>query len=133
MKRTIIIALLLFASSMVFGQQGVADKVANLLKAGNATGLAAHFNTNIDLVVLDTDNVYSRQQASAIVQKFFDKHPPKSFKIIHQGSSAKTGVHYFIGTLTTAKGTYRVSYNIKKVSGKFYVQQLHIEDSNDDF
>jgi len=85
----------------------------------------AYFNQNVELVVLENDNVYSKAQAQQIVNKFFSSNPPESFTVIHQGG--KEGAQYVIGNLVTGKGTYRVYFLLKKNGGKDYIHQLRIE------
>lgn len=127
MKRFLFSFILLFvASTAVFAQNETADEIAALLKAGNSSALSNYFMSNVDLAILDTDDVYSKTQATQITKRFFDEHPPSAFSIKHQGKS-KLDDHYRIGTLTTAKGDFRVTYFLKSHEGKYLIKQLRIE------
>ena len=72
--------------------------------------VAEYFNQNVELVVLDNDNVYSKAQARQIVSNFFKNFTPKpnGFSILHQGG--KEGAKYVIGNLLTTKGNFRVYF-----------------------
>lgn len=106
-------------------QAQVPDGIIQSLKTGDSKALAEYFNQNVELVVLENDNVYSKAQAQQIVGKFFSSNPPESFNIIHQGG--KEGAQYVIGNLNTGKGSYRVYFLLKKNSGKDFIHQLRIE------
>ncbi|WP_320283008.1 DUF4783 domain-containing protein [Draconibacterium sp. IB214405] len=98
------------------------------LNTGNAKVLSSYFNQNVELVVLDNDNVYSKAQAQQIVSNFFNKFPPvveNAFSVIH--NSGKADAKSVIGKLKTEKGDFRVYFLLKKSSGKEYIHQLRIE------
>jgi hypothetical protein len=126
--KKITFTLLFFSGFIIFSNQlkaQVPDEIIQSLKTGNSKTLSAYFNQNVELVVLENDNVYSKAQAQQIVNKFFSSNPPESFSIIHQGG--KEGAQYVIGNLVTGKGTYRVYFLLKKSDGKDYIHQLRIE------
>lgn len=103
----------------------IPDGVITSLKTGNAKELGKFFNTNIELVVLDKEDVYSKTQAEAILKDFFTQNPVSGFSVIHQGG--KDGAQYAIGNLTTSKGTFRVYVYVKEVNQKPVISQLRIE------
>src|SRR5690554_764262 len=103
----------------------VPDEIITCLKSGNAKTLSGYFNQNIELVVPESDNVYSKAQAQLIVNDFFNSHIPQTFSVIHQGG--KEGAQYVIGNLGTKKGTFRVYFLLKKNDEKDYIHQLRIE------
>ena len=90
--------------------------------------LSGFFNQNVELVVLDNDNVYSKAQAEQIVSSFFSSFAPvkeNAFSIIHD--SGKEGAKSVIGKLKTTKGDFRVYFLLKKDGAKEYIHQLRIE------
>lgn len=103
----------------------VPDEIILSLKSGNAKVLSGYFNQNVELVVLDSDNIYSKAQAQQIVGNFFSGHPPENFTIIHQGG--REGAKYVIGNLETKNGKFRVYFLLKQSEGKNYIHQLRIE------
>lgn len=110
-------------SNQSFAQ--VPDEIIQSLKSGNSKTLSEYFNQNVELVVLENDNVYSKAQAQQIVNKFFSNNSPENFTIIHQGG--KEGAQYVIGNLITGTGSFRVYFLLKKNNGKDYIHQLRIE------
>ncbi len=102
--------------------------IIKAIETGNAKLLSGYFNQNVELVVLDNDNVYSKAQAQQIVNNFFSNFSPvedNAFTIIHD--SGKADAKYVIGKLKTEKGNFRVYFLLKKNSGKEYIHQLRIE------
>jgi hypothetical protein len=99
-------------------------------KAGNAAELAKHFNANVELVILENEDVYSKTQAEQIMRDFFAKHRPASFKIIFEGG--KETSRYAIGSLSTSSGNFRVYFLIKNQDGIPLIHQLRIEEEDED-
>jgi hypothetical protein len=127
MKRTLLIAFLLFTTSGLFAQTDITEAVTSLIRTGNAKELSSHFTSTLDLAVEDVDDIFSKAQAEQILKKFFEKHKVESYEIKHSGQS-KLGIQYRIGDLTTTKGEeYRVTFNMKVVSKKYYIHQFRIE------
>ncbi|NOR73904.1 MAG: DUF4783 domain-containing protein [Draconibacterium sp.] len=114
---------LIFASLNTSAQ--IPDEIILSLQTGNAKVLASYFNDNVELVVIDNDNVYSKAQAKQIVSNFFNSFTPESFNVIHQGG--KEGSKYVIGNLVTNNGNFRIYFLLKNNNGKDYIHQLRIE------
>lgn len=118
----IIVSLMLTASHI---QAQIPEQIIQSFKEGNAKILAEYFNKNVELVVLENDNVYSKAQAQQIVNKFFSSNTPKNFTVIHMGDTE--GAKYVIGNLKTNNGSFRVYFLLKTSDGKNYIHQLRIE------
>ncbi len=120
--------ILLFAGSLIAFNSVTAqipDEIIQSLKSGNARLLSGYFNQNVELVIPDSDNVYSKAQAQLIVSEFFSSNSPQNFQVLHRGG--KEGAQYVIGNLLTKKGSFRVYFLLKKSDGKDYIHQLRIE------
>lgn len=106
----------------------VPNGILKSMETGDAKVLSTYFNKNIELVVLDSDNVYSKAQAQQIVTNFFNKFPPVkegAFSVIHE--TGKADAQSVIGKLKTEKGDFRVYFLLKKNGEKEYIHQLRIE------
>jgi hypothetical protein len=126
-KRSIFLVTLLFTLVPTFNAQ-IPDAITLCIKNGNSVELAKHFNDDIELVILDKEDVYSRYQAEQILKNFFTNHTPSSFTVIHEGG--KEGSFYAIGTLKTSNGNFRIYFLIKKKSGRELIHQMRIEEQN---
>ena len=126
MKKKIFILLFVLAGNSLFALD-IYEEIANSIRSGDSRQLASYFGNTIDLTVLDKENVYSKAQAELILKDFFGKNSPKSFTILHKGSSPE-GSQYAIGNLITANGkTIRTSFYFKSVNGKTIIQELRLE------
>ncbi len=117
-----------FAVSAYPAEQKIPENINLAFETGNAKLLASYFNQNVELVVLDNDNVYSKAQAQQIVTNFFSRFQPlenNAFSIIH--SSGKGDAKSVISKLKTEKGEFRVYFLLKTNSSKEYIHQLRIE------
>ncbi len=104
------------------------DKIASAIEKGDAADLASHFDKNVELTLPDNEGIFSKTQAEQLMKDFFIKYKPDSFKLMHKGGSEKTAM-YGIGVLMTGKGKFRLYIFVKKVNGKYLIQQLKV--SND--
>lgn len=123
-----IFAIFMASTFVVAGMQAnaqIPDEIILSFKNGNSKTLADYFNQNIELVVLEDDNVYSKAQAQQIVGKFFGNNKPESFTVIHQGG--KEDAKYVIGNLKTNNGSFRIYFLLKTSAQKNYIHQLRIE------
>ena len=127
MKEINKIIILLLLSTSLFAID-IYDDIANSIRSGDAHQLATFFGSSIDLTIMDQENVYSKAQAEFVLKDFFSKNHPKSFNIIHKGSSPE-GTQYAIGNLISANGkTFRTSFYLKNNGGKYILQELRIEN-----
>jgi len=121
------ILLLLFFFSVSSQALDIYDEIANAIRSGDSRQIAVYFSNSIDLTILNQEDVYSKAQAELIVKDFLGKNPPKSFSLLHKGSS-KEGTLYAIGNLVTLNGkTFRTSFFVKVTAGKYQVQELRFE------
>ena len=126
-KKSLILVLVIIGFTLINSQlqAQIPAQLQSCFKNGDSKKLAEYFNKNIELVVLDNDNVYSKAQAQQIVNKFFSQNSPEEFSIIHQG--ATESARYAIGNLKTKNGSFRVYFLLKSNEGKEYIHQLRIE------
>jgi hypothetical protein len=125
-KRSKLLALFFTLVLSAFAAD-VYDEVSNAIRLGDAKQIANYFGTNIDLTLIKQEDVYSKAQAELLVKDFFSKNPPKTFTIIHRGSS-REGTLFAVGTLASSNGkTFRVSFNLKMLQGKYILQELRFE------
>lgn len=111
-----------FSGNSASGQ--IPAQIGSGLKAGNAKMIASCFNDNVELVILDKENVCSKEQGEMILNDFFSKNKPTDYKLTHQGG---TDSIYGIGKLQTAGANFRIYFVLKTFAGKSLVVQLRIE------
>ena len=104
-------------------------QIVAALTAGNAAALSDYFNSMVDLGISGNEDSYSKTQATQILKDFFTKNPIKSVKITRQGSSTD-GSMFSIGEMQAGADKFRIYYLLKKVGGRFLIQQLQIQKDN---
>ncbi len=133
MYRVFILMVSLFLPVVFFGivppqETGLMGKISEALNVGDASKLATHFNTAVDLTIPGNDGLYSKKQAEQIVKAFWVEQPVQSFKMDHKGTS-NDGSQYMIGTLKISTGkVFRVYILIKNGSSEGLIQQLQFEE-----
>ena len=128
MKNLKRIGVMIFAFCMftLVAKADIFDDVAGAIRSGNANAVSKYFASSIELKTVDKSNVYSKNQAELVLKEFFQNNPPRTFTVIHRGSSAK-GARYAIGTLETAQGSFRVYLYITEAAGQLLIQELSFE------
>jgi hypothetical protein len=102
------------------------EKIADLIKQGNAHELAKMFSSNVDMNILDETNVYSKAQSEMILDKFFKENKPRTVKLLHRVSS-NPNYNFGVVILTTDKGKFRISYTLREINKVMVVIELRIE------
>ncbi len=126
MKLLYLFLLMLTLSFISANPTDIIDKTAELIKQGDIHELASNFSSSIELTVLDQENVYSNTQAEQVLTDFFKRNPPKSVKIIHRVAS-NANYRFAVLMLGTNNGTYRTSFSLKNVNGRFELDEIRIE------
>ena len=103
----------------------VPSGIISALNDGEANKLSGYLNGNVELVIGNQNDVFSKQQATGIIADFFRKNKVNNFQLLHKGT--KDAASFAIGTLKTNSGIYRVYVLTRKNE----IQQLRIELSNE--
>ena len=128
--KIILLFLTIGFSTITYAQSSeIPSGIITALNDGNAAGLTAYMNNNIELVVANKNDIYSRQQAGGILSEFFSKNKVAGFQTLHRGN--KESACFLIGTLKTSTGNYRVHVLTRKAGNSTVIQQLRIEQSNE--
>jgi hypothetical protein len=99
------------------------------LDEGNASNINSFLGANVEVVIGAKNDVFSKQQASGIINDFFRSNKVSSFQVLHKGN--KDNANFAIGTLKTSSGNYRVYVLTRKQGAIPLIQQLRIESSNE--
>ncbi|NLO71367.1 MAG: DUF4783 domain-containing protein [Porphyromonadaceae bacterium] len=121
--------LTIFSFSAAAQGSGIHPDIISSISQGNTAKLAPHLGNNVELVIDNKNDIYSKQQAIEIITDFFRKNTVIDFKILHSG--AKDLSSFAIGSLKTSTGVYRVYILTRKMDGKSLIQQLRIESNNE--
>jgi len=111
-------------------QKDINPKIITAIKSANARDLSSWFNNPIDLTIPGSEGTYSKAQAEMIVKSFFQKYPPTSFTVNHQGKS-NDGSQYAIGKYVSGSKEFRTYFLLKIISGQPYIHQLKFESDDE--
>ena len=129
-KLVLLSFLMLCALPHVVAQSSeVSSEIITALDKGDAAKLSAYLNANVELVVGNKNDVFSKQQATGIITDFFRTNKVSSFQLLHKGNKEATS--FAIGEIKTNTGNYRVYVLTRKLGNQTVIQQLRIEISND--
>lgn len=125
------ISLLVFTATAYTAAQTneISSDIIAALDEGNASEINANLGPNVELVIGNKNDVFSKQQASGIINDFFRTNKVTSFQVLHKGN--KDAASFAIGTLKTSGGNFRVYVLTRKQGASPLIQQLRIESSND--
>jgi hypothetical protein len=127
MKMKYLLSLMLtLLSTLLFAQSDITPQVTAALKKGDAAALSSFMMPGVELNISGQDNHYSIEDAQKVLTTFFKNHPVTGFVVKHQGTS-KLDDQYRIGDLSTSKGSFRVTFFMKKSGASLLIRQLKIE------
>ena len=118
------VVLLLTMSSAV--QLDPVDRVTELLGQGNVTELAKLFAPEVEITVMSQEDSYSKLQATAELNKFFDAHKPKQIKLLHKVNSNKKFL-FGVAILSSVGGPYRIAYMLSETGSSMQIVEMRIE------
>ena len=129
--RLFLISTLLILTTGILSAQSneVPADIITALSKGDAAKLNNYLNTNVELVIGQKNDVFSKPQASGIITDFFKTNKVASFVVLHKGD--KEAASFLIGTLKTSNSTFRVYILTRKTSNQTVIQQLRIEPTNE--
>jgi hypothetical protein len=105
--------------------QTVPADLVSALGHGDATAMSAWFHQSLEMSILEEEYETSKNQATRILENFFENHEPTSFAVSFEGTKEQS--KYAIGTLSTSKGKFRVNMFFLDKDNKRLIYYLSIE------
>lgn len=123
---TTILFFLLFANA-AFAQSEVIEDISFAFKNADQRMLARHFNSKVEITLLDQSNVFSKSQAEMVMKDFFERYVPTDFNMMYNTSSGAEGTRFAIGQLDTQNGRFRIYFILKANAGVYILQEMRFE------
>ncbi|MDR2534043.1 MAG: DUF4783 domain-containing protein [Tannerellaceae bacterium] len=120
----IIFLILLLLSSMQMSATDIAP-VSAAFKAGNASALAAMFDSEVDVAIPGSTKTCSSREAVEALNAFFSAGKPSGFTVVHNADKKDSG--FIVGKLATPKGEFRVNISYRVEGNKAIIQSVRIE------
>ncbi|QXV65197.1 DUF4783 domain-containing protein [Mucilaginibacter sp. 21P] len=105
---------------------GPIEKIAELIKQGNAHEIATYFAGSVDVTIANEAGVYSKAQAEIMLDKFFKDNKAHTIKLVHKLVS-NANYNYAVLVLSTDKGKYRIAYTLKENAKVMEIIEMRIE------
>lgn len=104
------------------------ESLAPIIKAfeqSSAEQLSLHFNPTVEIITPTGEGVYSKSQATRVMQRFFQKNQAKSCVIMHKEMNSN-GSRFVVLTYTTQKEQFRITLFLKEIDNKPLIQEIDI-------
>ncbi len=126
-KKVLLVLIIFFiGTSFTYNEVRVPDGVIEAIKTGNSKKLANYFNSSINLVILESNGVYTKKQSEIILGDFFEDNKPSGFQIIHEGEQLTSS--FVIGRLKSYSGmVFRVYFLMQQFNGQNVIIEFKIE------
>ena len=130
MKKRVVLLLAGFLVGASFLRaQDVPVGVIVAFKKGNPQELDRFMGDKVDVTIQNRPAPVDRQCAMAEMAGFFSSNKVNGFDINHQGQRDESG--FFVGTLKTANGDFRVNCFFRKAQNRYYIHQIRIDKTNE--
>lgn len=106
--------------------EGLKDAFIN----GNSEKISGYFGRNVELMLFDKGDVYSKAQAQLIISNFFSTYNPQSFII--ESESKEENTYYTVALLNTQKEYFRIFIVYQANKKKIVVSQLVISQISEE-
>ena len=111
------------------GAQGIDDALQtfkNALQNRNAEQASLLFDQTISSTYNSNQSTYTQEHAQIILNDFYTKAKPKSFKVNFTGTIPHSDDKYVIGTVHSENAIYTVYIYLKNKSGRYFIQEMKI-------
>jgi len=118
----------MFFMSFTLAQLDLFKSVENAFTLGHADQLEELLSSSVELEMPgEVEGIYSKSQSIAILNRFFDRFPPSSFKVLHTGHSA-AGARFAVGDyIAESDRSFRVTIFAKKQGSSYKIQEIEFE------
>ena len=121
----LICAAVFFSAAQAQNGHSPIEDMANAIKNDHVAEISRYFDNVVPLTINNTQSIYSRNQAEAVLEDFFEKNKPKDFAVSDNGSPTSTS-KFMIGTFDTPSGKYNVYILMKQKDGNFVIQEIRL-------
>ena len=100
------------------------NSISKALSTGDTSVLSSFFDSEVTIAILEEEGIYSKAEATEMLNNFFSTHQAQSFVQMHQGQSKGQDSQYCIGNLKAGSNTFRVYIYMKVEGTEHIIQEL---------
>lgn len=104
----------------------VINDVSIFFEEGNTKKLSEFFSSTVSITFRQDEGVYSRVQSEIILKEFFNRNQPQDAEILHL-IDTHPNFRFVVLKLSTANGSYRVSFKLVSEGNAFRMTEIRIE------
>jgi len=98
------------------------EKIVKLIRGMRADALLRHAGPRLEVVLGERESTCTNRAAYAMMRNFFEKHPIRNFKVLHQGGGQSA---YLMGLYKDQVGeTFKVRIFFGVHEGKWEITRL---------
>jgi len=127
-RRLLVLPMFVFAfAAFAFGFADVLTGIGDAIRQANSHGLAAYFDSNVQVALPDKEATYGKAQAEMVVRSFFANNPAKNFMLKHNGGTPN-GMRYAVGQYMSTNGqVFRTYYVVNRRGNADVLSELRFE------
>ncbi len=125
LRKVLLLFLVLFVTTPVVSSQTISKDIISAFERGDAKKLSRHLHKNLEINLAEKKQMISKNQATRLLEDFFENNPPVSFTVTYEGT--KQGSKYEIGELKTENAVFRVNMYFIEQDEKNLIYNLTIE------
>jgi hypothetical protein len=103
------------------------DMIFTAIQTGNFSTLVNMLDSRIDLVIEDTQENYTKNEALIKIQRWLKEVKPQNLESIHGGESSNQSSYFKVAKLITENGPYRVFVYIENRGNIHKVKKIQID------
>ena len=100
------------------------SSISKALGSGDTATLSSFLDNEVTISILDEEGIYTKAEATSMLEDFFNAHQVQSFVQMHQGQSKGQDSQYCIGNLKAGANVFRVYIFMKVSDSDFVIQEL---------
>lgn len=129
MRKRILLWIPFILFTVTVMAQEVPTEVVMAFKKGSSTELSVYLGDKVDMIILNDSKNVNKTVAEKMMESFFAQNKVSGFTVNHKGKRNDSG--FFVGTLETNNGNYRINCFFKRIQNKYLIHQIRIDKANE--
>ena len=125
--KNVLLAILISITALSASAQGRSpvNDVLNAMRTNRVEELGRYFDNFVPVTINNNQTNYSRNQAELVLRDFFDRNPPRDFKVMNISSSGQNS-QFGIAEFNTPNGRYGVYVLVRQNGSNTVVKEIRI-------
>ncbi|MBC7555213.1 MAG: DUF4783 domain-containing protein [Taibaiella sp.] len=107
------------------GYRAPMDEVVNAVRSNRVTDISRYFDNFVPININNSTSNYSRNQAELVLHDFFDKNPPRDFKVMDSGSPS-SNTTFTISAFSSPNGRFNIYILMRQKDNTYVIKEIRI-------